>query len=145
MKNDTLNYELNEFPDWSCYKMLIAEDEETNFIYTKEILSKTGIEILWAKNGKEAIEYAKTVNDIDFILMDIKMPEINGIEAVKYILKIRPDMPIIAHTAFAMDNDCEMLLNIGCVDYISKPINPDKLFSKLHKLLKTKAKETSNT
>lgn len=120
--------------------LLIAEDEDTNFFYLKEALKNTGLEIIRAKNGLEAINFAEGEKKIDLILMDIKMPEVNGIEASRYISHIRPEIPIIAQTAFAMDNDKKTCLEAGCVDYISKPIKRDRLIKLIQQhLLKNKA------
>ena len=117
-------------------KILIAEDEEVNYFYLFEILKKTGARIIWAKNGLEAINLVESNPDIDLILMDIKMPEINGLEAIKYIKTIRSGLPIVAQTAFVMDNDKELCMRAGCVDFISKPIKAIHLLDIVNKYLK---------
>ncbi len=118
------------------YVMLIAEDDETNFFYLRESLKRTKIKILRAKTGLEAINIVENTDQIDIILMDIKMPEVNGIEATRYIKHIRPDIPIIAQTAFAMDNDKQSCLNAGCSDYISKPLKINTLLDIIYKNIK---------
>ncbi len=109
------------------YKILIAEDEEINYYYLKEVLKKNDARVIWAKNGLEVINLVEANPNIDLILMDIKMPEINGLEAIKYIRLIRPELPIIAQTAYVMDNDKEVCLKAGCVDFLAKPIKPGQL------------------
>ena len=109
------------------HHILIAEDEELNYYYLYEVLRKNGAKVIWAKNGLEAINVVESNPNIDMVLMDIKMPEVNGLEAIKYIKLIRPELPIIAQTAFVMDNDREVCLKAGCVDFITKPIKVDQL------------------
>lgn len=109
------------------HHILIAEDEEINYYYLYEVLRKNGAKVIWAKNGLEAINVVESNPNIDMVLMDIKMPEVNGLEAIKYIKLIRPELPVIAQTAFVMDNDREICLKAGCVDFITKPIKVDQL------------------
>lgn len=93
----------------NCHKLknknlLIAEDERVNFIYIEEILEETGANIHHALNGKLAVELADN-NEIDIVLMDLKMPEMTGFEATKIIRKKYPNLPIIALTAFAFEDE----------------------------------------
>ncbi len=118
--------------------LLVAEDDDTNYFYLRESLKRTGLEISRAKTGLEAINHVENTNKIDLILMDIKMPEVSGIEAARYISYIRPDIPIIAQTAFAMDTDKQTCLDAGCSDYISKPIKLDTLLKTIQKNLDKK-------
>jgi len=127
--------------DFKGFRILIAEDEEINYTYLKESLRKTGAETLWAKNGLEAINLAESEEKIDLILMDIKMPQVSGLEAAKYISHIRPGLPIIALTAFAMEADRKLCLDSGCIDYISKPVRIKELLSILNFYLHIKSKE----
>ena len=122
--------------DWSDYTILIAEDEDTNFIYLETALEKTEVTILRAKNGKEAVEIAKVNPMIDLILMDIKMPLMNGIEATRSIKSFRKDVPIIAQTAFAMEEDRRNCTAVGCDDFLAKPIRYRVLCETLGKYLK---------
>ncbi|MBL7113146.1 MAG: PAS domain S-box protein [Bacteroidales bacterium] len=107
--------------------ILIAEDEETNFFYLKLILSKYGYHIIHARDGREAVEFCKNNPAIDLVLMDLKMPIMNGYEATGLIHQMRPDLPIIAQTAYTLDESNEKALKQGCVAVISKPLNKDKL------------------
>jgi len=128
----------NQFinPNWSEYTVLVAEDEDTNFVYLQTALAKTNIKILRAKNGREAVDLVRVNPYIDIILMDIKMPEMNGLEATRSIKSFRKDIPIIAQTAFAMDEDKRNCEAIGCDDFLSKPIRYKILIEALSKFLK---------
>jgi CheY-like chemotaxis protein len=106
--------------------ILIAEDEESNYRFLHEALKSTGATILRAINGEEVIEHVKK-STVDLILMDIKMPKMNGYEASLLIKEINPAIPIIAQTAYAMNSDREEVLQTGCDNYIAKPINTDEL------------------
>jgi CheY-like chemotaxis protein len=122
--------------DWHNYKILIAEDEEANFILLQYYLKKTGVQIVWAKTGLEAFTcFKENKKDIHLILMDIKMPEMSGIDAFVSIRKISPEIPVIAQTAYAMNNDIEEIQKIGFNDYLIKPINPTKLFEFIDKYI----------
>jgi two-component system CheB/CheR fusion protein len=90
---------------WADKTILIAEDVESNFIYLSEILKETGAKILWAENGKIAYDMAITSSELDIILMDILMPEMDGYEATVKIKKELPHMPIIAQTAYHLDEN----------------------------------------
>lgn len=136
---DKENYSFSELRssyDWHDKTILIAEDEETNFMYLKVALSKTQARILRAKNGIEAVEAVKSGNNIDLILMDVKMPEMNGVEATRIIKSINKDMIVIAQTAYAMEEDQYIYMNAGCNDYLAKPIALDRLFLTVSKYLK---------
>jgi CheY-like chemotaxis protein len=122
--------------DWSDYTVMIAEDEETNYVYLETALQKTRIAIIRAKNGREAVELARITPQIDLILMDIKMPEMNGLEATRSIKSIRKDIPIIAQTAFAMEEDRRNCSAVGCDDFLPKPIRYKVLLETLAKYFK---------
>ncbi len=115
--------------------ILIAEDVESNFRLLETYLHKTKAKIIWAKNGQEALDECLKNKSIDLILMDMQMPEMNGYEATQLIKSIRPDLPIIAETAFALAGDQEKILEAGCDDYLSKPIKANELYEKLKKHL----------
>ena len=101
--------------------ILVAEDNESNYILMYYIL-RNHYQVVHAKDGQEAVEMAKR-DDIDLILMDIKMPVMNGHEATAKIKETRPALPIIALTANAFDSDRKMALDVGCDDFIAKPVN----------------------
>ncbi len=107
--------------------ILVAEDDETNFLYIKEIFKGTDAEILHAANGKEAVDLCQSNKKINMVLIDIKMPVMNGYEAIKEIRQLRPEIPIIAQTAYALSNDMVRAFNAGSNDYISKPFTKEEL------------------
>jgi PAS domain S-box-containing protein len=112
---------------WSDKVILIAEDDEVNFRFLEAILADTQVQLLHVRDGKQAIELCKTIGKIDLILMDIKMPEKSGYEAIKEIKKSRHDIPIIAQTAYTFKEDRAKCIAAGCNDYISKPIDIELL------------------
>jgi CheY-like chemotaxis protein len=120
---------------WEGKTILIAEDEETNFLYLKAALSRTGVKILRAKTGREAVSVIKTTDQVDLILMDIKMPEMNGIDATMEIRAYNKKIKIIAQTAYAMEDDRELYFQAGCIDYLAKPIHRDLLLATISKYL----------
>ena len=120
--------------NWSNKTILIAEDEDSNYRYLEMVLNKTKVNIIWAKDGIEAIKLCKQ-HVPDLILMDIKMPNMDGFEATREIKKIHPEIPIIAQTAFAMENDERLSIEAGCNYYISKPIKPIRLMEVLSTFL----------
>ena len=122
--------------DWSQYTVLIAEDEETNYIYLETALQITNVTLLRAKNGREAVEIAKLNPQLNLILMDIKMPVMNGLEATRSIKNFRKDIIVIAQTAFAMEEDRRNCSAVGCDDFLSKPIRYRVLLETLAKYLK---------
>lgn len=91
--------------DWSSKTILVAEDVETNYSLLKFMLKKTGVEIIWVKNGRQAVELIEQGKVLDLILMDILMPELDGMEATRRIKNIRPELPVIAQTAFSFSKD----------------------------------------
>jgi PAS domain S-box-containing protein len=115
--------------------ILIAEDDQTSFEFLKLLLNRMNIEVIWAKTGTEAIKLIETGLSVDLILMDIKMPEVNGYEVTRIIKKKRPDLPVIAQTAYATIDEKEEALKAGCDDYLSKPIQVKLLTELLIKYL----------
>ena len=111
--------------------ILIAEDDEASFLFLKEELSNYNLKILRAYNGQEAINKVTNNKKVKLVLMDIRMPVLDGINATIGIKKIRPELSIIAQTANAFDNEREKCLSAGCIDYISKPIDKKLLVSML--------------
>lgn len=109
--------------------VLVAEDEPNNFFLVERILRKTGCSIIWAKNGKEAVEcVSKFEKDKKYlVLMDIKMPIMNGIEANRQIKALKKDIPVIAVTAYAQATDRTKIMKENFDNYLSKPINANKL------------------
>lgn len=108
--------------------ILVAEDDYVSYMLIEEFLANSNIRMLHAKTGKEAMEIVNTDHEIDLVLMDIKMPEMDGYQATQIIKKQFPHLPVIAQTAFASKNDREKALSAGCDDYISKPLGAETLW-----------------
>jgi PAS domain S-box-containing protein len=121
--------------NWSGRTILIAEDDESSFLFLKEVLQKTNARVVHAVNGKEVVEAVKFTEAIDIVLMDMYMPYIDGYAASKMIKQIRPSIPIIAQTAYAMEGDREKAIMAGCDDYLAKPINPLSLLAKINQFM----------
>lgn len=131
--------------DWTGKTLLIAEDDHFSYIYLREILSGTGIRIIHAENGIRAFAECLKNPEISVVLMDIKMPIVNGFESTRLIKKYKPQIKIIAQTAFAMHDDKEKCFNAGCDEYITKPVIPEDLFTKLIRVFSLSAENNSNT
>jgi hypothetical protein len=122
--------------DWSNRTILIAEDDLISFKYLDLILSrKTNANILWAINGQMAIEFCRQYNHIDIILMDIQLPVIDGVEAIRQIKAFMPDIPIIVQTANAFGDECDRCFEAGCDDFVAKPVNLQQLLGKIENLM----------
>jgi PAS domain S-box-containing protein len=121
--------------NFSNFKILVAEDDDINFVYMERLLLRTNATILRAANGQEAVDIYNSGETIDLILMDINMPFMNGLEATHIIRSKNPKIPIIAVTAYSLSGDRETCLAAGCNDYIPKPIRRDELFVKLNHFL----------
>lgn len=125
----------NETNTKEKYNILIVEDEEINYLFIETVLlnlSEDKFNIIHAKNGREAIEICTNNHKIDFIFMDIKMPELNGYEATKTIRKTHKDIPIIAQTAYSTKIEEKKALACGCNGFISKPTKE----TSIHQVLK---------
>jgi CheY-like chemotaxis protein len=120
---------------WKGKTILIAEDEIVNYMFLEVLFEETGAILSHAADGRQAIDAVKANPDINIVLMDIKMPNINGLDATRQIKAIRPQLPVIAQTAYAMQDDEYKALQAGCNDYISKPIDANKLISLMKKYL----------
>jgi PAS domain S-box-containing protein len=123
--------------DWSSRKCLLVDDNKDVLIYLNRILTDTGVSILTARSGFEAIEIIRMTPDIDVVLLDMQMPEMNGIEATKEIRKIRKDIPIIAQTAFIFEDDKDIILEAGCDACLIKPIRREHLLTVMSSFVKS--------
>lgn len=138
--DDTLKNSINYNPVANLIKpsikipVLIAEDDDYNFILIDAILNDSNYKILRAKNGIEAIEICKTNKDLAFVLMDIKMPKLNGIEAQKQIKKFNPSLPIIAYTAYSSSEIQKDIEDAGFLDCLIKPLDKEKLYAIIDKI-----------
>jgi PAS domain S-box-containing protein len=112
--------------NWSTKTILVAEDVEQNYKFLEFTLIPTQVKIVWAKNGKEAVDYVQEGKPVDLILMDIRMPIMNGIDATKAIIRIK-QVPVIAQTAYTLGDEKDLAMNAGCSHYMTKPIHAPKL------------------
>lgn len=117
--------------DFKNHTILITEDVDFSFIYMEAVLRRTGVKVIWAQNGKEAVEIIKTNPEIDLVLMDMYMPVMDGYTATEIISKLRPSLPIIAQTAFCLAEDIKKCYAAGCTGYLAKPVRKEQLFSTL--------------
>lgn len=118
---------LSEQYKWSDKVILLVEDEDVNGLFLEAVFHETGAQTLVAKNGRQAIELCKSINKIDLILMDIRMPVMNGLKATQEIRKFNHSIPIIAQTALSLEEDRQNCLLAGCNDLITKPIEVEEL------------------
>ena len=116
---------------WENKTIVIVEDTRLNYVLLKTQLRKTKVNIVGFENGLEAIEYIKNSNPVDLILMDIRMPLIDGVEATKLIKQIAPNIPIIIQTASVMGDAYDDISTSGCDDTIFKPIDGVILMEKI--------------
>jgi len=119
----------------SAKTILVAEDEDFNFKLISELLSVFEVKIIRAITGVEAVDFCRSNPKIDLVIMDIKMPLMNGYDATKIIKGFRPELNIIAQTAYAFDNDKAKALESGCCDYISKPFGKQQFLALIKKYL----------
>ncbi|MEN0047626.1 MAG: response regulator [Bacteroidota bacterium] len=100
----------------------MAEDEIFNFKLLEVMLQQFGAEMIWVKNGQDAVNAVKEHSDFDLIFMDIKMPVMDGLEAIRLIKQTHPNIPIVAQSAFAFTDEKERCVKVGCDHYLTKPI-----------------------
>ncbi len=118
------------------YDILVAEDEPTNYYLIEKILKKSNFRITWAKDGQEAIDFIKSdPYKYSVVLMDIKMPVVDGIAALQSIHKINKTIPVLAVTAYAYESEKNKILENNFVGYISKPLKAKKLLSAIESII----------
>lgn len=120
------------------YNLLIAEDEEINFYLLETFLSKieeADFNLIRAENGEEAVELCLATPDLDLVLMDIKMPIMDGFEAIQEIRPRFAELPIVVQTAFVTEADKEKALEVGCTAFVRKPLKRELLWETLKELL----------
>ncbi len=121
--------------NWEGKLFLVAEDDMFSYKLLEGFLKKTGADILHAEDGSQAVDMCKKNNDINLILMDVQMPEMNGLEATKIIKKLKKSLPIIAQTANAIAEERQKCFEAGFDDFVTKPINISELFIKIDQWL----------
>jgi CheY-like chemotaxis protein len=124
-----------EEPLYTGHTILIAEDDVLNYNLFHASLRNTGVTILHAENGQQAIDFCREHPEIDLIIMDGMMPGMNGFDATRQIRMFRPDLPIVLLTAYVSSASIHSAVESGCNDYLSKPINQETLTTTLRKWL----------
>lgn len=132
--------ELQQFPtvnkyEWIGKKLLVVDDEELNWLFIRDLIQPTKAQLVWAKNGQEALEIYQRDSNIDLILMDFRMPVMNGYEATMAIRSFDSGIPIIALTAYAQDEEKDLILHAGCNAFLSKPVRNEQLFKMVNHFL----------
>jgi PAS domain S-box-containing protein len=129
---DTIPHETQRHLTGNIAKTLIvAEDEDVNFLLIEKMLSPQNYIVIRARNGSEAVESCRLLKDVNMILMDLNMPLLNGYQANRIIKKEWPEIPVLAVTAFAGEEEKKMALNEGFLDFIPKPIEKELLINKI--------------
>ncbi len=118
-------------------KVLIVEDDDVNYIYLSEIMGSIKAKVLHTRNGADTLKLFKRNNQIDIVLMDIKLPDMSGYDVTGELKKIKPSVHVIAQTAYAMTGDREKALESGCDEYLAKPIRQEELLNLIMKYRKS--------
>ena len=126
---------MEEIDNFQGKKILIVDDEEFNWLLIKDALEETRVTVTWARVGQEAVDLVAAGEHYDLILMDMKMPVLDGFETTVLIKKINPEIPVIAQTAYAMPDERNKCMEVGCDDYLSKPISMEELLKTIKKYL----------
>lgn len=122
---------------WKNYTVLVAEDDPLNFRYIELLLSRrTGINIIWAKNGMEAVNICKTNDAVDIVLLDLQLPELDGLHSLKKIKDMNPFLPVIIQTANSWNNEQENCVAAGCDAFFNKPLDMDQVLSAMSQCLR---------
>ncbi|MFH2094353.1 MAG: PAS domain S-box protein [Bacteroidota bacterium] len=129
-----ISYQEN-YVNWERKTILIAEDDEFNFLFMKELFTPTRVRIIWAKTGMEAVTAVHENEDIDLVLMDVKMPDMDGITAAGEVKKKRPELPVIAQTAYALSGLDSEFMKKNIDAFITKPISENEIISLLNRYL----------
>lgn len=121
--------------NWDNLVFLVAEDIEMNYLFLAEALKKTGVKVLWAVNGLQAVEMCQSTANLDMLITDIQMPEMDGFAATREISQMRPDLPILGYTAYSYEGVREKMILAGAKECLIKPFEPKKLLLTIRKYL----------
>ena len=118
---------------WKNHTVLVAEDDPLNFRYVELLLSRrTGINIIWAKDGQEAVNICKKNHAVDIVLLDLQLPELDGLHSLKQIKDWNPYLPVIIQTANSWNNEEETCTEAGCDGFFNKPLDMDQVLTAMH-------------
>ena len=120
--------------NWSEKTAFIVEDESINYQLLKAFLKKTNISIVYTDKGSEVMDILEN-NHVDIILLDVQLPDINGMQLTEIIKSQHDEIPIIVQTASILESQIEEMLELGCDDYVLKPINREMLLRKIDRLM----------
>ncbi len=123
--------------NWDHLVFLIAEDIEMNYLFLAEALKKTGVKLLWAVNGLQAVEMVQSIDQIDMVITDIQMPEMDGFAATRQIKSLKPDLPILGYTAYSYEGVRDKMILAGAKECLIKPFEPKKFLLTIRKYLFT--------
>jgi len=126
--------------NWEDKTIVVVDDTEINFVLIKTQLRKTKANVIWLKNGQEALEFVQNKKVVDLILMDIRMPVLDGIQATQKIKQLAPEISVVIQTASVMGNAYNDISSSGCDDVIFKPIVSSKLLDIINKQFLKKSK-----
>ena len=115
--------------------ILIVEDDTISSEFLNEVFTNSDVNLIFAESGEEAIEKVDSGAGIDLVLMDIRLPGMSGHKATREIKKMKPKLPVIAQTAYALEGDRDKALDSGCDEYISKPIRTSELYRAINNVL----------
>jgi len=135
---DTNNQEYNQEIlryNWSNLVFLVAEDIEMNYLFLAQALKKTGVQVIWAVNGQQAVDVVASGQTIDMVVTDIQMPEKDGFAATREITLAKPEIPIIGYTAYSYEGVREKMILAGAKECLIKPFEPKKLLLTIRKYL----------
>ncbi len=122
---------------WKNYTVLVAEDDPLNYRYVELLLSRrTGINIIWAKDGQEAVNICNSNDSIDIVLLDLQLPHLDGIQSLKYIKEIDPYLPVIIQTANSWNSEEENCTKAGCDGFFNKPLDMDQVLDAMNQCLR---------
>lgn len=121
--------------DFEGVSILLVEDDRINILLLKRALENVNAKVVLAKNGLEAIDFVKSDSNLRAVLMDIKMPVMDGLEATRIIKDMNSKLPVVAQTAYAQTSERERAIIAGCDAYLTKPINIAELYRTLKQLI----------
>jgi PAS domain S-box-containing protein len=122
--------------DFSAHHILVVEDNTMNYTLLKAYLDRTGVKLSWAKDGRESLEMLAEHSGVDLVLMDLHMPNMDGFEATKAIRKSNPELPVIAVTAYSLEEERKKARQEGFTDFLTKPVSQDTLIKSISSVLR---------